>query len=370
MLEQAGHTPSSRPSKQGAPKREKPEVRFEGNVEETPFTLFLLLIALRFAATIIPFLGGAYLITDFLWPILKELEFTIQLMEFPVWLGFLFTRAILVLATLVWLFTSYDIWRSIQLLGEWERRNVYRLGSYKACRKKGLRFKFALLESWGKTIDLRVRVVRWKTNRAVSSDDYSINPEMAIHYSASQEEPWRTETEVQDFDQFVLTSAEQSMPTIASEFTLKGIQSTEAKLRLKEECQAKIGTLGSIESLAVTDTGIEPETQTALNARATLQAQQKGLREAAQLEEEISDYLLKAAQKYHDAGYNQAPVGQIAKELRVMAFIQASTGGEGKSTWVIPSPVDLFRSIDSGKLDNALKLLSEAANRSSKKEDA
>jgi len=369
MQEQAGHMPSTRPSKQGTLKREKPEIRFEGSVEETPFTLFLLLLALRFAATIIPFLGGAYLITDYVWPILKELEITIQLMEFPVWLGFLFTRAILVLTTLVWLFISYDIWRSIQLVGEWERRNVYRLGRYNVCLKKGLRFKFPLLESWGRPIDLRVRVVRWKTNRAVSSDDYSINPEMAIHYSASQEEPWRTETEVQDFDQFVLTSAESSMPTIASEFTLKGIQSTEAKLRLKEECQAKIGTLGSIESLALTDTGIEPETQTALNARATLQAQAKGLKEAAQLEEEIADYFVKAAQKYHDAGYSQAPVGLIAEKLRIMAFVQASTGGEGKSTWVIPSPEGLFRSIDNSRVDDLLRSLTEAANRSSKKEE-
>lgn len=337
----------------------KPRVEFEGRVTDTPFALTLLLGLRRFASTILPAIGGAYLITDYWWPLLQDFRITLNIWEFPGWFGVAMVVALLALGILFWLFTSYDVWRSFQLVGEWQRRNVYRLGSYRRCAEKGFRAKLPLFESWGKPIDLRVRVVRWKTNLVVTLDDYVTNPDMAIRYQVSQEEPWSSETEVEDFDELVLTSAETSMPTVGSEFTLRGIQSEKAEERLRELCQRKVGPLGTILVLSVSDTGIAPETQQALNTRATLQAQAEGLKIAARLEVEMSQNFIAAAKAYHNEGYSDEPIGKIAERLRIWSFVQAITGGEGKSTLVIPSPEGLFRAPQSTAVEELVRRLTD-----------
>ena len=320
----------SRPRKE---EEQKTKVVIQGEELKAPFTQTAFLFLLRFLIVIGPFVYGLFLVQKW-WNLLYNFRGAFHYdLGFPWWLVWISIAALGVLGTFVWAFVCYDLIRSFQIIGQWQRKNIYRLGKFVRCVESGrLAAKMPLLESWSSTIDMRRRVTRWSANLIMTVDDVLVDLSMTNDYTVNPEHPERSEIEIKDLDQFVQTKAEAVTRSVACRSNLTSLQGGEADEEFRKALQEKVGDLVTIHYMGITDTSYSPETASALASKAVRKAEAEGRREARQIDRETARITLEIAQIFHDRGLNYEP-GEVAWALEQYDK-QIQMGEKGKGVYV------------------------------------
>ena len=318
------------PRKEEVPKA---KVFVEGEELKAPFTQTAFLFLLRFVVVIGPFVYGLFLVQKW-WILLYDFRGAFHYdLGFPWWLVWISVAILGVLGTFVWLFVCYDLILSFQIVGQWQRKNIYQLGKFIRCVESGrLAWKIPLLQSWSSTIDMRRRVTRWASNLIMTVDDVLVDLSMTNDYAINPEHPERSEIEIKDLDQFVQTKAEAVTRSVACRSNLASLQGGEADEEFRKALQDKVGDLVTVYYMGITDTGYGPETANALASKAVRKAEAEGRREARQIDRDTARITLEIAQIFHDRGLDYEP-GEVAWALEQYDK-QIQMGEKGKGVYV------------------------------------
>lgn len=314
-------------------------ITFEEPEPELPFETRSFLFLVRFAASIVPAILGAFLVIDKgLW---SDIGGTIGLfffmLGFPDWIASVLTAAIRILALLFWLFFVLDIWRAIQIVGTWQRRNAYFLGGFLRNVKPGPKVRLPIVMTWGKPIDMRIRTAEWTSNLVLTKDGVLSNFDMTLDYSPDEDNPEKSETEVIDFDRFVLSKANAATRAVAGSHTIDSVQGPTVYEELVNLCQQRVGNRAKIHFMSVTDTSFSKETEEALGKRATQKAEAVGFQEARKIDAVTSLEFLKIAEAYVDKGLD-LPAGHVAYALH-QEYLKTKRATEAPGAFVFDGDV-------------------------------
>jgi len=315
------------------------EITFKEPEPELPFQTRSFLFLVRFAASIVPAILGAFLVIDKgLW---SDIGGTIGLyvftFGFPDWIASVLTAAIRILTFLFWLFYVFDIWRAIQIIGSWQRRNAYILGWFLRCVKPGPKVRLPVVMTWGKPIDMRIRTAEWTSNLVLTIDGVLSNFNMTLDYSVDEDNPEKSETEVTDFDRFVLSKANIATRAVGGNHTIDGVQGPRVFEEFVRLCQERVGDRAKIHFMGVTDTAFSKETEEALGKRATQKAEAVGWLEARKIDADTSLEFLKIAKAYVDKGLD-LPEGQVAYALH-QEYLKTKRATEAKGALVFDADI-------------------------------
>ena len=315
------------------------EITFKEPEPELPFETRFFLVLVRFAASIVPVVFGTSLVIDKgLW---SDIGGTIGLyvftLGFPDWIASVLTAAIRILTLLFWLFFVFDIWRAIQIVGSWQRRNAFFLGWFVRCVKSGPKVRLPVVMTWGEPIDMRIRTAEWTSNLVLTKDGVLSNFNMTLDYSPDEDNPEKVETEVGNFDRFVLSKANAATRAVAGSYTIDSVQGSEVYKEFVKLCQERVGDRAKIHFMAVTDTAFSKETEEALGKRATQKAEAVGFLEARKIDAVTSAEFLKIAKAYVDKGLD-LPEGQVAYALH-QEYLKTKRATEAKGAFIFDGDV-------------------------------
>lgn len=332
--------------------------------ERLPFTFTALLFFLRVSAVLFVILVGYGAVRGF-WPYAYEVLYYIHLPSWFEWAPVWFQRIVLIAFFVALLIDSP---KAFDVNGDWERRNRYRLGKFVRCSGPGLIIRMPLINSWGKVLSLRRRIIRFKRTLVISSDNVAADLQMTGHYRINPDNPERAELDVDDPDLYFLSIAENVSQEIPGSFTFNQWQTERKKVNdlLLREAQEKVGDLLVVSLLGITDTKIvEERVQDALSEKAIRVAEAEGRRDARKIDLETMQLSVEIGKFLQDEGL-EVEAAEVAWALTELQF-KLEMAGDGKASYIFGAGeiLNRLKSGDRKLVDLITELLEEKRQGSS-----
>lgn len=218
---------------------------------------------------------------------------------------------------------------SVHVAMQWEKAVVLRLGKYSRTKGPGIFFTIPFVEHAALKADQRVMMTGFSAEETLTSDLVPINVDAVLFWMV-----WDAEKaclEVEDYYNAVSLVAQTALRdaigrSSASEVAMRRNQLDE---ELQGAIESEAASWGiTILSVRIRDIVIPKDLQQAMSAEAQAEREKSARMVLAEVEKDISEMLVEAADVYRD--------NDLALRLRTMHLLYESVKGSG-GTVVIPS---------------------------------
>ena len=219
----------------------------------------------------------------------------------------------------------------VRICPQWERMVILRFGRFNRVAGPGPYLVVPLLEYPAARVDQRIRIMSFSAERALTLDLVPVDIDAVIFWLV-----WDTQKaclEVEDYPKAVLWSAQTAMRDAIGKLSLSELSpnrkqvDTELQKLLSEKCEGwGISVLG----VEIRDITVPQELQDALSKEAQAQAERNARMTLAEVEKDISEMLVEAAEVYRE--------NPLALKLRTLNLAyESAKAGKG----VLFAPTDL-----------------------------
>jgi len=221
--------------------------------------------------------------------------------------------------------------KSAQLLAEWDRAIVLRLGHFRSVNGPGFFMIVPVIDSVTRVIDMRVRTTTFYSEAMLTSDTVPVNIDAIAFWHVWDAQ--KALLEVESYYQAITLAVQTALRDIVGVHSLAEILAERDKMgrTLQEVLQAKTEAWGiSVTSTEIRDIAIPENLKDALSKQAQAERERQARTILGQAEMEI-------AQKFAEAskGYRDDPV---ALQLRAMNIVYEGIRAGG-SLMLVPSTV-------------------------------
>jgi regulator of protease activity HflC (stomatin/prohibitin superfamily) len=224
------------------------------------------------------------------------------------------------------------LWQmSAQLLAEWDRALVLRLGHFRGVRGPGFYMIVPILESVARVVDMRVRTTAFYSEQMLTKDTVPVDIDAIAFWHV-----WDTQKavlEVERYYQAIVMAVQTALRDIVGVHSLAEILSEREKIAgtlqkvIAEKTQAWGITVTSIE---IRDIVIPENLRDALSKQAQAERERQSRTILGQAELEIAQKFAEAAKGYTD--------NPVALQLRAMNIVYEGIRAGG-SMMIVPSSV-------------------------------
>jgi regulator of protease activity HflC (stomatin/prohibitin superfamily) len=220
---------------------------------------------------------------------------------------------------------------SANLLAEWDRAIVLRMGHYRSVRGPGFFMIIPVIESVIRVIDMRVRTTTFYSEAMLTSDTVPVNIDAIAFWHV-----WDTQKailEVESYYQAISLAVQTALRDIVGIHSLAEILSEREKVAktLQKVLEAKTEAWGiTVNSIEIRDIAIPEHLKDALSKQAQAERERQARGILGQAEMEIAEKFAIASK-----GYQENPV---ALQLRAMNIVYEGIRAGG-SLMLIPSSV-------------------------------
>ena len=209
-----------------------------------------------------------------------------------------------------------------EVINQWDKVVILRLGKFHRVRGPGVIFLFPLLDSIAGMVDTRIRVTDFSAEKSLTIDTVPVHVDALAFWMIWDAE--KAILEVQDFEQAVALSAQTALRSSIGSNTLTSLLCE--RERLGEEIQkivdAKTNPWGiTIISVEFKEILVPKELEDALSRQAQAEREREARVILGSTEADIADSFRKAADTYKD--------NPTALQLRAMNMIYESIRNKG-----------------------------------------
>ncbi|BAK45414.1 slipin family protein [Eggerthella sp. YY7918] len=218
---------------------------------------------------------------------------------------------------------------SIHIALQWEKVVVLRFGKFSRTKGPGLYFTIPFIEQTALKADQRIMVTGFGAEETLTSDLVPINVDAVLFWMV-----WDAEKaclEVENYYNSVSLAAQTALRDAIGRASVSevAIRRNQLDQELQEVIEERTSTWGiTILSVEIRDIVIPQELQEVMSAEAQAEREKNARMVLAEVEEDISEMLVKAANVYEK--------NDVALRLRTMHLLYESVKGSG-GTVVIPS---------------------------------
>ena len=257
--------------------------------------------------------------------------------------AFVFTVAFVLVMALGYAISGrFDVWAvviafllaclavmAIHIALQWEKVVVLRFGKFSRTKGPGLYFTIPFIEQTALKADQRIMVTGFGAEETLTSDLVPINVDAVLFWMV-----WDAEKaclEVENYYNSVSLAAQTALRDATGRASVSevAIRRNQLDQELQEVIEERTSTWGiTILSVEIRDIVIPQELQEVMSAEAQAEREKNARMVLAEVEEDISEMLVKAANVYEK--------NDVALRLRTMHLLYESVKGSG-GTVVIPS---------------------------------
>ncbi len=220
---------------------------------------------------------------------------------------------------------------SAQLLAEWDRAVILKMGRFERVAGPGFFMIVPVVQHVSRVLDTRIRTTSFFVESMLTKDTVPISIEAIAFWRVLDAR--KTVLEVEDYYQAITMAVQTAHRDIMGEHNLTDIlaKREEIVLELKHVLEAKANTWGiEVGSIEIRDITIPQNLQQALSKQAQAERERLAREILGEAEMDIADKFAKAAEGYRD--------NPIALQLRSMNIIYEGLRS-GTSMMLVPSSV-------------------------------
>lgn len=220
---------------------------------------------------------------------------------------------------------------SAQLLAEWDRAAVLRMGHFRGVRGPGFFMILPIFDSVVRVVDMRVRTTAFYGDEMLTKDTVPVNIDAIAFWHVYDSQ--KVVLEVESYYQAITLAVQTALRDMVGLHDLAEILSEREKIghRLQEILEAKMQAWGiSVTSIEIRDITIPESLKDALSKQAQAERERQARTILGQAELEIAQKFADAAKLYH--------ADPIALQLRSMNIVYEGLRAGG-SLMLVPSTV-------------------------------
>lgn len=238
--------------------------------------------------------------------------------------AFIVSAAVAVAASVLWNMSA-------QLLAEWDRAVVLRMGRFERVAGPGFFMIVPVVQHVSRVLDTRIRTTSFYVESMLTKDTVPISIEAIAFWRILDAQ--KAVLEVEDYYQAITMAVQTAHRDIIGEHNLTDILAKREEIvrELKNVLEAKANTWGiDVGSIEIRDITIPQNLQQALSKQAQAERERLAREILGEAEMDIADKFAKAAEGYRD--------NPIALQLRSMNIIYEGLRS-GTSMMLVPSSV-------------------------------
>ncbi|MBR2835273.1 MAG: slipin family protein [Coriobacteriales bacterium] len=218
---------------------------------------------------------------------------------------------------------------SLHIASEWERAVILRLGRLNRVAGPGFFLTIPFIEHISLRADLRMMMTSFSAEETLTSDLVPVNVDAVLFWMV-----WDAQkacTEVEDYHDAVALTAQTALREAIGRRQLADVTTHRDQLdaEINSSIESKTSAWGvSIVSVEIRDIVIPKELQDVMAATAAAERQKDSRIVLAEVEADIAEMLVEAAEVYHK--------DELAFELRSLHLLSEGVN-HGKGTLVVPS---------------------------------
>lgn len=227
-----------------------------------------------------------------------------------------------VVASIVWSLSA-------QLLAEWDRAVVLRMGRFHSIKGPGFFFIMPVIDSIVRIVDMRVRTTEFFTESMLTRDTVPVAVDAVAFWHI-----WDTKKavlEVETYYQAIVLAVQTALRDLIGVYALDEVLSEREKIAetLKQVLKEKTSDWGiSVNSIEIRDVSIPEKLKDALSKQAQAERERLSRTILGQAELEIGEKFLEASKSYQD--------NPVALQLRAMNILYEGLRSGG-SIMLVPS---------------------------------
>jgi regulator of protease activity HflC (stomatin/prohibitin superfamily) len=218
---------------------------------------------------------------------------------------------------------------TVQVLSQWDKAILLRLGKFRGLRGPGLFFIAPFLDRVASIIDQRVRTTDFRAERILTLDTVPVYVDAICFWLV-----WNAEKAVLEVERYVpavILSAQTALKDAVGKHELADLLSNRQKLgeEIQQALDEKTSAWGiTIQSIEITDVVLPEALEEAMSKRAQAERERQARIILSTAETEIADKFVAAAEQYRD--------DPVALHLRAMNMVYEGIRQNG-SMIIVPS---------------------------------
>jgi regulator of protease activity HflC (stomatin/prohibitin superfamily) len=226
---------------------------------------------------------------------------------------------------------------ALQIVREWERAIVLRLGKMRKVRGPGLFVLFPLIDTVARKVDLRIRVTDFAAETTLTRDSVPVTVDALCFWLVWDAE--KAILEVENYLEAVVLSSQTALRAAISSNDLSTLLADGEKIEedVRKQVDSKTTEWGiTVQHIEITEIIIPEELQRAMSQAAQAEREKKARVLLAEAEKQVAARLQEASGVYRD--------DPVALRLRNLAVLQEGFR-KGNSMVLVPSqlPDELSR---------------------------
>ncbi|MCX7788595.1 MAG: slipin family protein [Spirochaetes bacterium] len=233
-----------------------------------------------------------------------------------------------------------------QMMAEWERAIVLRLGKFHRVRGPGLFILFPLMDRIARVVDLRIRVTDFSAETTLTRDSVTVTVDALCFWLVW--DPEKAVLEVQNYEEAVVLSSKTALRNAISKNDLSTFleRGEEIEEQIRSEVDRKTTEWGiTVQHIEITDIQIPRELQNTMSRLAQMEREKQGRVQLAEAEIEAARRFVEAARVYGK--------DRTALRLRKLAVLNEGVKA-GNSLLLMPN--ELAKELHSGGLLGSVAL--------------
>lgn len=220
-------------------------------------------------------------------------------------------------------------WMSAQLLAEWDRAVVLRMGRFHSVRGPGFFMVMPIIDSIVRIVDMRVRTTNFYTESMLTKDTVPVQVDAVAFWHVWDSK--KVVLELESYYQAIVLAVQTALRDLVGVYALDELLSQREQITetlntvLKQKTQDWGITVNSIE---IRDVAIPENLKDALSKQAQAERERLSRTILGQAELEIGEKFLEASKAYHD--------NPVALQLRAMNILYEGLRSGG-SIMLVPS---------------------------------
>jgi len=220
---------------------------------------------------------------------------------------------------------------SIRKADEWQRAIVLRFGKFRRVRGPGLFFIIPLADRVAQTVDIRIRVSDFSTQKTLTGDSVTVDVDALCFWLVW--DPQKAVLEVENYIDAVVLSSKTALRNAISSHDLSTFleRSDIIEKQIQEDVDKKTTEWGiTVLHIEITDIQIPEALQDSLSRVAQAEREKKGRILLAEAEIEIARKLEEAAKIYLS--------NQLAMKLKILSILNEGLKA-GNSMMLVPNSI-------------------------------
>lgn len=220
--------------------------------------------------------------------------------------------------------------KSAQLLAEWDRAVVLRLGRFQSVRGPGFFMIIPILDSVARVVDMRVRTTAFYSDAIITRDTVPVGVDAIAFWHIWDSK--KAVLELESYYQAIVLATQTALRDIVGVHSLAEILSERDKIgrTLQEVLQEKTEAWGiTVNSTEIRDIAIPENLRDALSKQAQAERERQARTILGQAEQEIAQKFMEAAKSYQD--------NPVALQLRAMNILYEGMRSSSSTIMLVPS---------------------------------